>query len=63
MNRFDYLMTCTHRENYRGKALKSIGELAIVLPDDAMSRLDDICKVIKECLNAKKFILFYLLDL
>lgn len=54
---FEYLMSCTHRENYRGVALKAIGQLALVLPDDAMNRLDDICNLIRECLNAKKLVL------
>lgn len=47
-------MSCTHRENFRGEALKAIGQLALVLPDDTVNRLDDICNVIKECLNSKK---------
>lgn len=47
-------MSCTHRDNFRGEALKAIGQLAKVLPDDTMSRLDDICNVIRECLISKK---------
>ena len=51
---YEYLMSCTHRENFRGEALKAIGQLALVLPDDAMNRLDDVCNLIKDCLNVKK---------
>lgn len=54
-------MSCTHRENYRGEALKAIGQLALVLPDDTVNRLDDICNVIKECLNSKKSVFWLFL--
>jgi len=50
--RFEYLMSCIHRDAYRGEALKAVGELALVIPDDAYSRLDVICSIIKESLNS-----------
>ena len=39
-------------EGMRGEALKAIGALALVVPDDAYSRLDIICAAIKESLNS-----------
>lgn len=48
-------MSCCHRDTYRREALKAIGELAMVLPDDAYNRLDSICAVVKENLNPKKW--------
>ena len=39
-------------EGLRGEALKAIGALALVVPDDAYSRLDIICGAIKESLNS-----------
>lgn len=47
-------MGCTHRDAYRGDALRAVGELAMVLPDDAYSRLNDIIDVIKENLVPKR---------
>ena len=40
-------MSCCHRDTYRREALKAIGELAMVLPDDAYNRLDSICAVVR----------------
>lgn len=48
-------MSCCHRDVYRGEALKAIGELALVLPEDAYNRLDSICSIVKENLNPKKW--------
>ena len=48
-------MSCCHRDTYRREALKAIGELAMVLPDDAYNRLDSICAVVYENLNPKKY--------
>lgn len=52
---FEYLMSCMHRDTYRGEALKAVGELALVIPDDAYSRLDVICSIIKESLNSYRY--------
>lgn len=47
-------MSCCHRDVYRGEALKAIGELALVLPEDAYNRLDSICSIVKENLKDRK---------
>ena len=49
---FNYLLSCLQKDTYRGEALKAIGALALVVPDDAYSRLDIICGAIKESLNS-----------
>lgn len=51
---FKYLMACTTRETYRGDALKAVGELAMVLPDDAYLRINEIVDVIKENLVPRR---------
>ena len=45
-------MQCMTKDAYCGEALKAVGQMALVVPDDAYSRLDPICAVIKESLNS-----------
>ena len=51
---FKYLMACTARDTYRGDALKAVGELAMVLPEDAYLRINEIVDLIKENLVSKR---------
>lgn len=49
-------MQCMTKDAYCGEALKAVGQMALVVPDDAYSRLDPICAVIKESLNSYRYV-------
>ena len=55
-------MQCTMKDVYRGEALKAVGQIALVIPDDAYSRLDSICNVIKESLNSYRYVFEWMND-